>query len=560
MVGRVAGVGVALVLLVLVAAPAWGHAALTSVSPPHGEQLETTPPRVELEFNEDVVAGSDALRVFDGTGVRVDDGPLPTDADNELAVGLSEGLEDGAYVVAYRVTSADAHPIAGTTTFTVGDADALDAETVDAIAGLGSGWAGTVGSVLRGIGYAGALTAAGAIVFPLAVAGRPTDRRRTRALAVPAALLAMTATALHLPFQAAAVTGYGPFQVLSQPAAMGEVLSSSFGQAVLVRLVGLALLVLLWRTGRSSRALVGAGLVTIGSYLLDGHQRSIDPTWLLVAGDAVHLIGAAVWLACLSLVVATLRALRAEDRPVEAAAIVARFSRMALWSVLALAVAGTAMAWPLVGGLDALTSTAYGGLLITKLVLVALALAVAGYNRRRLVPRIERLAVPAGAAGDTMLDTATTATGAWQALRRTTVLEVAVLAGVLAVTGFLVGIQPASVAAGGSGPVVATAPFGDDLEVDLVVDPSATGTNTVHVYVLEPSGQPATDVDDLRWEFTYLPEQIGPIVVEPFAAGPGHWSGWIDDLRFAGDWEVRVIGGVGRFDEVETTITFTVHD
>ncbi|MEX1162753.1 MAG: copper resistance protein CopC, partial [Nitriliruptor sp.] len=501
-------------------APASAHAALTSASPAAGEQLEAAPEEVRLEFNEEVEAGPDALRVFDGEGVRVDDGVIDTGSANEIAVALPSELDAAAYVVAYRVTSVDAHPIAGTTTFTIGDATALDDAAVEAIAGPAAGWVGTVGSILRGIGYAGTLLAAGAIAFVVAIAGRDADRRRAVSLVRAAAAIGLAATLLHVPFQAAAVSGYGLFEALTDGATLTSTLTSSFGQAIVVRAIGLVLLWVLWQRTAPTWALATASAVTLGSYLLDGHQRSIEPTWLLVAGDAIHLAGAASWLACLALIAVSLRDRRRHDDPVGAADLVGRFSRFALWSVMTLGLAGTAMALPLVRSFGALISTTYGLTLIAKLALVAAVVTVAAYNRRQLVPAVTAHAVPAGASTDLAPDTldsrGATTGEAWTTLQRTVRTELALLAGVLAITGFLVSIQPAAVASGLSGPTFVTAPFGDELEIDLSIDPSAPGINTLHVYVLEPSGQPSDQVDELRWEFTYLPEGIGPIVVEPF--------------------------------------------
>jgi copper transport protein len=559
----VAAAAVAAVALVLVAAPppAAAHAVLTSTSPAAGEALDVAPDQVALTFNEPVGTSENALRVFDQDGQRVDDGLVETDDRAQVAVALPDGLGDGAYVVAYRVVSDDSHPVAGVLTFTVGDATALDAATVEQIAGVGAGGLGVVGSVLRGLGYAGTLLAAGAIVFVLTVGRSADDRRRAARLAVPAALGGIAVTVLHLPVQTAAVSGYGVFEVFTQPSAFADTFASGFGRSATVRIVALAVLAILWDRRAPDVALVAVGLPAVWSYLLDGHQRSVEPTWLLTVGDAVHLVFAAVWAAGLVLLVRSMRALRADDDPVGAAHVVTRFSRVALWSVVVLSVAGTAMAVPLVRGVDALTSTTYGWLLLAKVAAVAVVVALAAYNRARLVPAVAARAVPAGGSVDAAPDADRTAgsAAAWGQLSRTVRVEVALVAVVLGLTGFLVTTQPAAEAAGLTGPVYETVAFGEDLEIDLVVEPAATGLNTLHVYALEPGGQPTDQVDDLRLEFTYVPEGIGPITVEPFVAGPGHWTASIEDLRFAGEWEVRIVGGLGRFDEAEATVAFTIN-
>jgi copper transport protein len=558
------------VLLVTVPAPAQAHAVLTGSTPGDAEVLDAPPAEVLLTFNEPITANDNALRVFDADGTRIDGGPIGTEAD-EVAVAMPDELAEGTYVVAYRVVSDDSHPIAGVRTFSVGEAAELDAATIDAIAGTGAGTLGVVGSTLRGVGYLGTLLAAGAVAFAGFVGRRAGDRRRAATLARPAAVLALVATVLHVPVQAAAVSGYGLAEAVTDATAMGDTLTSGFGQSAVLRIVGLIALLVLWRRHRAADgapATVGAllpvaALATLGSYLLDGHQRSVEPTWLLLGGDAIHVVGAAVWAGGLVLLLATLRADHRTDDPVGAARVVQRFSSVALWSVLALAVAGTAMSLPLVGGVSALTSTTYGILLLVKVALVAVVVAIAAYNRRTLVPAVTSRVAPAGASVDVTPDAVAGRTAAsedaWRRLDTTVRAEAGLLVVVALLTGFLVTTQPAAEAAGLTGPVMATAALGDELEVDLVVDPAAPGLNTLHVYVLEPSGQPSGEVDDLRLEFTYLPEGIGPIEVEPFVAGPGHWTASIEDLRFAGDWEVRVVGAQGRFDEVETTIPFTIN-
>jgi copper transport protein len=575
----------ALALLLLgPAAPADAHAVLTGSSPSAGEELDAGPSEVRLSFNEPVSATGEALRVFDGDAVRIDDGPVDGVGGDQVAVALPADLADGAYVAVYRVVSDDSHPIAGVITFTVGDAEALDDDAIAAIAGPGDGALGTVGSVLRGVGYVGTLLAAGAVIFAAAVARGPADRRRAERVGRPAALVGASAVALHLPVQAAAVSGYGVLEVLTDGGVLGATLTSGFGQSWLARLVALLALAVPWFVAERSAPAAGgaaaaavprgtrrpllwlgaAAALALGSYLLDGHQRTVEPTWLLVGGDAIHLAGAATWFGGVVLLLVTLRATRLEDDPVGGATLVARFSALAAWSVLALAVAGTAMALPLVRGIDALTSTAYGWTLLAKVALVAVVVAVAAYNRRTLVPAIVARAVPAGASVDAAPEEAP-ATGpgvdgsaAWTRLTRTVQLEAVLLVAVLGLTGFLVTTQPAAEAAGLTGPVSVDTALTDEITLNVTVDPAEVGLNAIHVYAFDATGQLTDEVDTLRLEFTYLDEGIGPFPVEPFVAGPGHWTATIEELRFPGDWEVRVVGGIGRFDEAEVTVPFSV--
>lgn len=109
------------------AAPAFAHAALTGTSPESGADA-TDITAVSLTANEElldlgdgegfVLAVSDAEGHFYGDGCVTVDG---TSASMPVQLGAA-----GEYTVAYRVVSADGHPIEGSWTFTYSPApDAL---------------------------------------------------------------------------------------------------------------------------------------------------------------------------------------------------------------------------------------------------------------------------------------------------------------------------------------------------------------------------------------------------------------------------------------------------
>lgn len=545
-----------------VPSPASAHAMLTSSDPVDGAVLADAPEAVTLTFNEPVEVPTGALRIFDADAQRVDVGPLDTGDAAVVAAALPENLPDGGYVITYRVLSEDAHPIGGVSAFTVGDGLAVDDATIGTLAdGAESGLARPLGLALRGVGYLVTLLAGGAALFAATVARRPRDRAAARRWALPAALAGVVVTLIAVPVHAAALTGDG-FSAAFSLVTLGEVIGSSFGTSTLVRAAALAWLVVLWRPRTPPVVPAVIGLAAVGSFVLDGHQRSVDPTWLLVGGDVIHLVAGASWFGGLVVLADTLRRRSVDDDPVEAAGLVARFSSVALVSFGLLVVGGVAMAIPLVARVGALTTTTYGWLLVAKIAAGVVLVLMAFYNRQRLVPAITALRVPAGGSVDSpALDEdhrARRAGVAWGRLRRTVRLEAAVIAGVLMVTGVLVATQPASEAAGLGGLYEVTAPLGEGLEIDVVVDPNEVGRNAIHLYVLDETGRPTADVEDVMLELTYLPEGIGPIPIEPFFAGPGHWVTNSEELVFAGDWEVRVVAGVDRFTELRAEVTIPV--
>jgi methionine-rich copper-binding protein CopC len=98
------------------AAPAQSHSQLVSSSPAEGATVEE-PTTVSLVFNEDLIQVGSEVSVTDADGtttVLVPTYPEPT----TLAADLP-ALAAGPASVAWRVVSADGHPIEGVLSFTV---------------------------------------------------------------------------------------------------------------------------------------------------------------------------------------------------------------------------------------------------------------------------------------------------------------------------------------------------------------------------------------------------------------------------------------------------------
>jgi putative copper resistance protein D len=101
----------------------------------------------------------------------------------------------------------------------------------------------------------------------------------------------------------------------------------------------------------------------------------------LMALTALHQGGAAVWLGGL-IQLAALGRLARHRAQVDAVwpELVARFSRMAMVSVLVLVAGAVPLAWTYTGSVQALVGTGYGSLIVTKVILLTTALALGAFN------------------------------------------------------------------------------------------------------------------------------------------------------------------------------------
>jgi putative copper export protein len=247
---------------------------------------------------------------------------------------------------------------------------------------------------LRAIGFVALFQAAGAPLF-LALYEPEIARAsadRLRLVARIAALAALVAAVSHYVLTPARMAG--DFGSTFDPALESLLLRSSSGSAHIVRVVGLAILLL--ALDRASRintwaACLGAGLALL-SFALMGHTVIHPQRWLLAPMLLVHVTVAAVWLGALAGLY-----LAARDTGTSSGPVVARFSAHASRAVPAIFVCGFIMSVVLVRSFAEL-ATPYGAMVLSKSLGFAVLMALAAQNKWRFGPRLlagDARAVPA---------------------------------------------------------------------------------------------------------------------------------------------------------------------
>jgi methionine-rich copper-binding protein CopC len=109
---------IAVIGIIAMPAAVQAHTDLASSTPVDGAVLDTPPEAITLTFNEDLLAGSSSIALNDMTGTTVLSGPVAA-VGPSITVPWPAGLPGGTYQAAYRVVSADGHPVTGAITFTV---------------------------------------------------------------------------------------------------------------------------------------------------------------------------------------------------------------------------------------------------------------------------------------------------------------------------------------------------------------------------------------------------------------------------------------------------------
>lgn len=112
-------VSVAALLTLLIATPmASAHSQVTGYSPADGSSLDASPATASVSFNEVPQSQFATLNVVGPDGNIWSKGDARVEGQS-VVVDVGELGPTGEYTLAYRITSADGHPVSGTATFTL---------------------------------------------------------------------------------------------------------------------------------------------------------------------------------------------------------------------------------------------------------------------------------------------------------------------------------------------------------------------------------------------------------------------------------------------------------
>ncbi|MGW1601811.1 copper resistance CopC/CopD family protein [Streptomyces eurythermus] len=541
-----------LALLLAAAAPASAHAVLRAADPVDGTVLRTAPRHVTLSFSESVGLPADAFRVYDPGNHRLRTAPAdhaPGHPDT-VRVTLPDRLAPGTYTVAWRVVSADSHPVSGALTFSVGERTAAPPAPPPAAAEDPATTA--LHTVARHLAYLSLALLLGTAAFVAYCRPPTTAHLRVPALAATGTLLAATAAGylLRAPYE----QGTSPATALT-PAALAHTATTRPGLLLLARL-GLLLLVAagaaLLRRRRvrlPRRATLAVGAVLAVALTLtwpaSGHAAAGIQVPVAIVSATLHLLAMAVWLGGLAALLWTLRRVPAPDGlPVS---VPARFSRLATASVAVLVLTGAYQSWRGLGSWQALTGTAYGRVLLAKLAAVTALLLAAACSRAWTTRLTGASSMPHP-----------------RALRRSVLAEAAVATVVLALSTLLTGTVPgraatesaqavASPAPGIPAASVTTLPFdtgapGGHGKVQITLDPGRVGENSVQAVVYGPDGG-LSAVPELRVTLTLPAQRVGPLDTRVTDRG-GYWATDAFTLPLPGTWTLKATVRVSDLDQV----------
>lgn len=402
------------------------HAVLVRSTPRWGAITRAEPHQLELVFNEDVVPRYAHVMVVTGRGGDL--AGRPRVAGQVVLVPLRPGHR-GSYTVRWRmVASDDGHVTEGAYSFGV-DAKPLPPPPISGldvpVAPQLLAWLEFLAVALAG----GLLTVRALMWAPAARAlGRrqAPDAKRALSIAAIAAAVGLHAGLFGFLVGAYPIVGGGLSSFINdliEPIRTGTHLGQAWTVMTFTWLVVLALLVAAWVTPREREPLLAAAGVVALAIAFDlswaSHPASRGTLALIV--DFVHLVAAALWaggVAGAVILAVSARALTSTAREAMARACVLRFSKLALPIVVVAGFAGIYLAVRQLPTPSDLLTSGYGVTLIVKTAVALAALALGGYHRRFVMPRL--------ASGEPVAS-----------IRRSLTVELAVLGAVLILAAIL---------------------------------------------------------------------------------------------------------------------------
>jgi copper transport protein len=414
------------------------HASLLRSTPAANSHLAKPPESIRLVFSEQIVPSLSQITIGrpDGGSTQLQLATDPHDV-HTLVARIMSRLPSGRYKISWHVVSSDGHPVGGSFSFfieTQGDSSsssktattssvvpgptavhggaARDSVVADSAATRSSVASNeeqetpVFAALFRGLGLGALMTGVGILLF--GVSSREHRNLAPRAFIVSAIAAGAILLVAHL---VAWLNHLSMSRGLSGDL-MGSVLGSTVGRVELLRTI-LAVLtvwaVALARRDKPALVLGAACLIVSGAI---GHPAAIDPYWTIPA-KVLHLVAGSVWIGGLAWLVWLSRCNEAACR-IEAG----RVSSVALVAVIVIALSGLLQAFFFLNTPSDLIDSAYGRLVLAKMLGLAILIGFGAYNRYALLPRL-------GTADGT------------SNLSRSVKMEIAVLTTIILIGGFL---------------------------------------------------------------------------------------------------------------------------
>ena len=533
----------ALLVALSLPASAFAHAVLLKTVPSASVAVNTPPKQLTLLYSEAVEPRFAIVSVTDANATSETAGPPTRDPANpdQLDVPLKH-LDEGWYLVVWRVISVDGHPVRSAFTFAVGPNQGPQPQFK--IPSLSETAATPKLITARWATFISFMAAIGLFVLRMFVA-RPL-RAPPRALSTAfwiALVVALIATPIYVLL---ATAEFAVRSFWSWGALIPLLRTSAFGRGYLdlelvLALFAVAAAVAFWvdRPDRDQRSI--AELLATGGALaaaaaaafvpgVAGHAAQTSPRALAVPLDGLHVLSGSLWVGGLMGLLVVWGSLGAQRRLAGLAICVPRFSNVALTSVIVLFGSGVAASVLRLPTLSSLWQTSYGQAIIVKAGILLGAMFVASFNLFKTVPGLRSPVPPPPVAG---------------LLRMLVSTEVVLVAAAVAVAAVLSSLPPppkalaaigAASAHTGPGRVTETL-SAHGYQLQIGVNPNRAAVPNEFALRVTKNGRPVTGAT-VTATFTMLDMEMQSQIFKLSESSPGLYEHSAPALVMVGHWGI----------------------
>ena len=405
--GLIAAAAVAATVALALPASAWAHAYLVKTVPAASGILDSPPANVSLTYDEAVEPRFAIISVTNAAGTQETTGPVQRSASDPdtLVVPLRPHLAEGWYLIYWRAISVDGHPVQGAFTYAVGPNPGPAPRF--AIPSIGGSATSPQPLIARTVMFLSVMVAIGLFVLRVIVARamfRRVSGTSLRALSVAfviTSVIGLLAIAVYLDVSTALDSLRSDFDV---GALVPLFRVTAFGRGYVDMLLCFALFCIAgWtalyvdRPDRDRRSVAElaaqtGALIAAAAVLVipgtSGHAAQTSPAGVTLSADWLHLIAGSLWLGGLVGLLILWLSLRPDRRVAALSVVVPRFSKLALGSVVTIAITGTIETIDHMPTLDALWKTGYGVAILVKAGILLAAIMVASGNLLTTTPAL----------------------------------------------------------------------------------------------------------------------------------------------------------------------------
>ncbi|MGE7602810.1 copper resistance protein CopC [Peribacillus sp. NPDC097675] len=502
----------------------FGHATVISSNPSPNESLDTIPEKISIQFSEDIQSSFYSLKVISKNKNEI---PLQDIQVSEktLEATWSSSLDEGSYIIKWRVVSSDGHPIEGTIPFQYGKShtpsDQVNAEEE-------AGFPSSVQVFLQSIQYLCFAALTGVPFFYLSLSKSPIPNqicRRVRRYIWLSYFGLAISILLSLPLKVTIDAQVG-WQHAFNGTYLSEVLQSTqFGVIWLIEMMLLLVLfvaIFFMIRNQLNKLSLMLPLVFVSSMMVCkaciGHTTDTSNQYWAVSMDFLHILAMSLWLGGLLAILVILpksyNPKVADDNKTFYWLVIQKFSSWAILFVSVLIVTGLYSSFQHVSTLYSLLHTTYGQLLLSK---IGLMLIMIGLGALHLVRGKRKTKKKLGL---------------------TTGIEFSVGIIVLIIAALLTNVQTAK---SSPGPIEQTEITENNVQVTLSVTPNKTGDNYIQVELKKDKSIPYTNIEQLTLTMESLDGDVGKIKLQLQEGNEGLFKSK-SIIPMSGKWKVHVHG------------------